>query len=125
MRIKELRTADILARKWYPFESNVMDAEQEQDVTQQVLDLADASVPNAIKGIQACKRCGILKTFDQFYQFDMWKTILQCKTFIQISTRFVDCNIGTTFSSIASLTVLERRRIQIIRFRTDGRFETA
>jgi hypothetical protein len=36
------------------------------EVPQQVADLAEASVPNAIRGIRACKRCGILKTLDQF-----------------------------------------------------------
>jgi len=39
---------------------------QEEEVPQQVADLAEASVPNAIKGIRACKRCGILKTLEQF-----------------------------------------------------------
>lgn len=33
---------------------------------QQVADLAQASVPQSIRGIRACKRCGILKTVDQF-----------------------------------------------------------
>ena len=41
--------------------------EEEEDVPQQVADLADASVPNSLKGIRACKRCGILKTYDQFF----------------------------------------------------------
>ena len=36
------------------------------EVPQQVADLAEASVPNAIRGIRACKRCGILKTLEQF-----------------------------------------------------------
>eukprot|EP00537_Pseudo-nitzschia_pungens_P018610 CAMPEP_0172399472 /NCGR_PEP_ID=MMETSP1061-20121228/41246_1 /TAXON_ID=37318 /ORGANISM="Pseudo-nitzschia pungens, Strain cf. pungens" /LENGTH=134 /DNA_ID=CAMNT_0013132367 /DNA_START=90 /DNA_END=495 /DNA_ORIENTATION=+ len=40
--------------------------EEEQDTPQQVLDLAEASVPNSLRGIRACKRCGILKTLDQF-----------------------------------------------------------
>jgi transcription elongation factor SPT4 len=40
--------------------------DEEQDIPQQVADLAEASVPNSIKGIRACKRCGILKTMDQF-----------------------------------------------------------
>ena len=38
----------------------------EEEVPIQVADLAEASVPNAIKGIRACKRCGILKTLEQF-----------------------------------------------------------
>ena len=41
--------------------------EDQEDVPQQVADLADASVPNSLKGVRACKRCGILKTFDQFF----------------------------------------------------------
>lgn len=40
--------------------------EEEETVPQQVADLAQASVPQAIRGIRACKRCGILKTLDQF-----------------------------------------------------------
>ena len=40
--------------------------EEELEVPQQVADLAEASVPNALRGIRACKRCGILKTLDQF-----------------------------------------------------------
>mmetsp|Transcript_24943 Transcript_24943/g.54703 ORF Transcript_24943/g.54703 Transcript_24943/m.54703 type:complete len:129 (+) Transcript_24943:114-500(+) len=40
--------------------------DEEQDTPQQVLDLAEASVPDSIRGIRACKRCGILKTLDQF-----------------------------------------------------------
>ncbi len=38
----------------------------EEGVPQQVADLASASAPASVKGIRACKRCGILKTFDQF-----------------------------------------------------------
>jgi transcription elongation factor SPT4 len=40
--------------------------EEEEDMPQQVSDLAQASVPAQIRGIRACKRCGILKTLDQF-----------------------------------------------------------
>ena len=40
--------------------------EHEQELPQNVADLAQASVPSAIRGIRACKRCGILKTLDQF-----------------------------------------------------------
>ena len=43
-----------------------MAEEEEQELPQQVQDLAEASVPNSIREIRACKRCGILKTFDQF-----------------------------------------------------------
>jgi hypothetical protein len=47
--------------------------DEEQDIPQQVADLAEASVPNSIKGIRACKRCGILKTMDQFINEGMLK----------------------------------------------------
>lgn len=40
--------------------------EEEETVPQQVADLAQASVPQSMRGIRACKRCGILKTVDQF-----------------------------------------------------------
>jgi len=40
--------------------------EQGEELPQQVIDLAEASVPNYIKGIRACKVCGILKTMDQY-----------------------------------------------------------
>ena len=48
-----------------------MAEEEEQELPQQVQDLAEASVPNSIREIRACKRCGILKTFDQFVSFGM------------------------------------------------------
>jgi hypothetical protein len=40
--------------------------EGEEELPQQVMDLADAHVPTSMKGIRACKRCGLLKTVDQF-----------------------------------------------------------
>lgn len=40
--------------------------EEEDELPPQVAELAQASVPNSIKGIRACKRCGILKTIEQF-----------------------------------------------------------
>jgi hypothetical protein len=43
-----------------------MEEEEEEQLPQQVAELADASVPNRLRGIRACKRCGILKTLDQF-----------------------------------------------------------
>ena len=43
-----------------------MEEEHEQELPQNVADLAQATVPSAIRGIRACKRCGILKTLDQF-----------------------------------------------------------
>ena len=44
-----------------------MEDEEEDEVPQQVADLANASVPNNIRTIRACKRCGLLKTQEQFY----------------------------------------------------------
>ena len=40
--------------------------EGEEELPQHVMDLADAPVPTNTKGIRACKRCGLLKTLDQF-----------------------------------------------------------
>jgi transcription elongation factor SPT4 len=40
-----------------------------EDLPQQVADLARASVPNNIRSIRACKRCGLLKTTEQFLEF--------------------------------------------------------
>jgi transcription elongation factor SPT4 len=37
-----------------------------EEVPQQVADLANAVTPTSTKGIRACKRCGLLKTIDQF-----------------------------------------------------------
>ena len=39
---------------------------EEEDLPPQIADLAQASAPTSIKGMRACKRCGILKTLDQF-----------------------------------------------------------
>jgi len=46
------------------------DEEEEDDGTKlprQVAELAEASTPNNLRGIRACKRCGILKTMEQFF----------------------------------------------------------
>ena len=40
--------------------------EEGEELPQQVAELAQAPVPNALRGIRACKRCGLLKTLDQF-----------------------------------------------------------
>lgn len=40
--------------------------EGDEELPQQVAELAQAPVPNALRGIRACKRCGLLKTLDQF-----------------------------------------------------------
>jgi transcription elongation factor SPT4 len=46
------------------------DEEEEEDdgVAPQVAELANASVPNNVRTIRACKRCGILKSQEQFYE---------------------------------------------------------
>jgi len=41
---------------------------EDQEVPQQVVELANASIPNNVRTIRACKRCGILKTQEQFYE---------------------------------------------------------
>lgn len=53
-----------------------MDEEQEQELPQQVVDLADASVPDSMREIRACKRCGILKTIAQFLDQGMCRKLL-------------------------------------------------
>ena len=37
-----------------------------EEIPASVAELANAPVPNALRGIRACKRCGLLKTLDQF-----------------------------------------------------------
>jgi len=39
---------------------------EEDEMQPQLADLQNASVPNQLRGIRACKRCGLLKTLDQF-----------------------------------------------------------
>lgn len=53
-------------RSRQPHKTPTMEEEHEQELPQNVADLAQATVPSAIRGIRACKRCGILKTLDQF-----------------------------------------------------------
>ncbi len=45
---------------------NYHDNTEEEDLPAQIADLAQASAPTSLKGMRACKRCGILKTLDQF-----------------------------------------------------------
>jgi hypothetical protein len=42
------------------------DGDFEERVPHKVAELARASTPASIRGIRACKRCGLLKTLDQF-----------------------------------------------------------
>lgn len=39
---------------------------EEEDVPPAIAELSQASAPTSLRGIRACKRCGILKTLDQF-----------------------------------------------------------
>ena len=41
--------------------------EEEDHLPPQVAELANASVPNNLKTLRACKRCGLIKTQEQFY----------------------------------------------------------
>ena len=45
---------------------NYHDSTEEEELPAQIADLAQASAPTSIKGMRACKRCGILKTLGQF-----------------------------------------------------------
>ncbi|GAX23229.1 transcription elongation factor SPT4 [Fistulifera solaris] len=47
--------------------SDEEDERYDDEVPQQVADLASASVPLNLKTVRACKRCGLLKTQGQFY----------------------------------------------------------
>ena len=39
---------------------------EEEDLPPAIAELSQASAPTSLRGIRACKRCGILKTLDQF-----------------------------------------------------------
>jgi transcription elongation factor SPT4 len=41
---------------------------EDDGVLPQIAELAHAPVPNSVKNIRACKRCGLLKTQEQFYE---------------------------------------------------------
>jgi transcription elongation factor SPT4 len=43
------------------------DDDEGEDVQQEVADLANAGVPSNLKTVRACKRCGLLKSQEQFY----------------------------------------------------------
>ena len=49
------------------YEDRDMEEEEDDDVPAQVAELAQASVPNNLRTVRACKRCGLLKTQEQFY----------------------------------------------------------
>ena len=41
-------------------------SEEDEDVPPSIADLKMASVPDSLKGLRACMRCGIIKTVEQF-----------------------------------------------------------
>ena len=43
-------------------------ADEGNALPEKVQELAESSVPTSLKGVRACMRCGILKTFDQFLE---------------------------------------------------------
>ena len=43
--------------------------EKGEPLPPKVEELAQASVPTALKGVRACLRCGIVKTLDQFLEY--------------------------------------------------------
>lgn len=47
-------------------DENENEEEEGEQISQQQAELAQASVPSSLRGVRACKRCGILKTVDQF-----------------------------------------------------------
>jgi transcription elongation factor SPT4 len=46
---------------------DIMDGDDDRAILQR--QLARAPVPNNLKTIRACKRCGLLKTLEQFYEY--------------------------------------------------------
>lgn len=44
------------------------DDEEGEPLPPKVEELAQASVPSALKGVRACMRCGLIKTLDQFLE---------------------------------------------------------
>jgi hypothetical protein len=53
----------------YQYQNEEMEQEgDDQQISAQAAELAQASVPSSLKGVRACKRCGILKTIDQFIE---------------------------------------------------------
>lgn len=65
--------------------------EEEEELPQQVAYLAQASVPSALRGVRACKRCGILKTLEQFINDG-------CENcpFLEMADNPEKCNLCTT-----------------------------
>jgi transcription elongation factor SPT4 len=51
----------------YEDEDERGEEEEDDGVPPQIAELSQATVPTNLKAIRACKRCGILKTPEQFY----------------------------------------------------------
>jgi len=45
---------------------NDENGEEEEDAPEQVVELAQARTPSALKAMRACMRCGIIKTYEDF-----------------------------------------------------------
>lgn len=50
------------------YDDDEYEEEEGESLPPKVEELAQASVPTALKGVRACMRCGIVKTFDQFLE---------------------------------------------------------
>lgn len=80
------------------------DAGEEERVPQQVAELARAAVPSNLKGIRACKRCGILKTLEQFIN----KGCENCP-FLEMEDDPEKCNLCTTAFFEGQVAVMDPR----------------
>jgi len=80
------------------------EGEGEEDVPEQVAELAQASVPSSLRGIRACKRCGILKTVDQFIN----EGCENCP-FLDMADNPERCNLCTTAFFEGQAAVMDPR----------------
>ena len=81
-----------------------MEGEEEGGAPPEVLELANASVPQSIRGIRACKRCGLLKTVDQFIDHG-------CENcpFLDMTDNPERCNLCTTAFYEGQCAVMDPR----------------
>ena len=65
--------------------------EEGEPLPPKVEELAQASVPKALKGVRSCMRCGIIKTIDQFLEDG-------CENcpFLDMESNHERCNLCTT-----------------------------
>jgi len=88
----------------------------EEDIPQKVVDLAHAVAPSAIKGIRACKRCGILKTLRQF----MDDGCENCP-FLEMAEDPEKCNLCTSAFFEGQVAVMDPRESWAAKWlRVDG-----